>query len=204
MTIGTDARLERIGTDGKYMIVPMDHGITLGAVQGLKDIESTIDAITRGDAVLTQKGIAPRVHGNKNGSGFIVHLNASTVIGPDSNDKRRTGTVEEAGRVGAGADRFLDGTGSALVVRVRPDHRRGVEVYDEPAAVLVAVDPRSDPLLGEDGVGAAARDRVDRRFDVFQSLYRSERDPVVHRDDHVFPVCPDALESRVRSDSHGM
>src|SRR6056297_3615223 len=112
MTIGTDARLERIGTDGKYMIVPMDHGITLGAVQGLKDIESTIDAITRGDAVLTQKGIAPRVHGNKNGSGFIVHLNASTVIGPDSNDKRRTGTVEEAVRAGADAVSYHINVGS--------------------------------------------------------------------------------------------
>jgi DhnA family fructose-bisphosphate aldolase class Ia len=27
------------------MNVPMDHGITLGAVDGLRDIESTIDAV---------------------------------------------------------------------------------------------------------------------------------------------------------------
>jgi len=68
-TTGTTARLERIGTNGKYVIVPMDHGVTIGAVKGLKDIESTIDGITRGgaDAVLTQKGLAPRVHEHKNG-----------------------------------------------------------------------------------------------------------------------------------------
>ncbi len=68
MTTGIDARLDRIGTDGSYVIIPMDHGITMGAVQGLKDIESTIDGVTSGgaDAVLTQKGIAPRVHDNKN------------------------------------------------------------------------------------------------------------------------------------------
>jgi fructose-bisphosphate aldolase/2-amino-3,7-dideoxy-D-threo-hept-6-ulosonate synthase len=86
-------------------MVPMDHGITLGAVKGLKDIEATIDAVTRGgaDAVLTQKGIAPRVHGNTNGAGYVVHLNASTSIGPDSNDKRRTGTVKGAIRAGADA-----------------------------------------------------------------------------------------------------
>ncbi|WP_435335345.1 2-amino-3,7-dideoxy-D-threo-hept-6-ulosonate synthase [Haloarchaeobius sp. TZWWS8] len=111
---GIQARLDRIGRDGKYVIVPMDHGITLGAVQGLKDIESTIDAVTRGgaDAVLTQKGIAPRVHEHKNGKGYIVHLNASTTIGPDTNDKRLTGTVKDALRVGADAVSFHINVGS--------------------------------------------------------------------------------------------
>ena len=105
MTTGVAARLDRVGTDGRYVVVPMDHGITLGAVTGLKDIESTIDAVTRGgaDAVLTQKGIAPRVHPNLNGAGYVVHLNASTVVGPDANDKRTTGSVKSAIRVGADA-----------------------------------------------------------------------------------------------------
>ena len=114
MTPGIDARLGRIGTDGRYVTVPMDHGLTLGAVTGLKDIESTIDAVTRGgaDSVLTQKGIANRVHGNKNGAGYIVHLNGSTVIGPDSNDKRTTGTVKAALRAGADAVSFHINVGS--------------------------------------------------------------------------------------------
>ncbi|AGM99969.1 fructose-bisphosphate aldolase [Salinarchaeum sp. Harcht-Bsk1] len=114
MSTGTTARLSRIGTDGTYLIVPMDHGITIGAVQGLKDIESTIDAITTGgaDAVLTQKGIAPRVHPNKNGAGYIVHLNGSTAIGPDEAEKRLTGTVKEAIRVGADAVSFHINVGS--------------------------------------------------------------------------------------------
>lgn len=105
MNPGTQARLDRIGTDGRYLTVPMDHGITLGAVSGLKEIEDTIDAVTRGgaDAVLTQKGIAPRVHPNKNGAGYVIHLNGSTATGPDTNDKRRTGTVEAAIRAGADA-----------------------------------------------------------------------------------------------------
>ena len=105
MHTGTAARLGRIGTGGRYVIVPMDHGITLGAVRGLKRIEETIDAVTRGgaDAVLTQRGIAPRVHDNANGAGYVVHLNGSTVIGPDANDKRLTGTVEGAIRAGADA-----------------------------------------------------------------------------------------------------
>jgi fructose-bisphosphate aldolase/2-amino-3,7-dideoxy-D-threo-hept-6-ulosonate synthase len=105
MTPGKSARLDRLRTDDRYLIVPMDHGITLGAVQGLVDIESTVDAVTRGgaDAVLTQKGVAPRVHPNKNGAGYVVHLNASTALGPDEQDKRPSGTVEDAIRAGADA-----------------------------------------------------------------------------------------------------
>ena len=105
MTIGTRARLARLGRDDAYVVVPMDHGLTMGPVTGLRDIESTIDAVTRGgaDAVLTQKGMAERVHPNKNEKGYIVHLNGSTTIGPDTQDKRVTGTVEEAIRAGADA-----------------------------------------------------------------------------------------------------
>jgi fructose-bisphosphate aldolase/2-amino-3,7-dideoxy-D-threo-hept-6-ulosonate synthase len=86
----------------------------MGAVKGLKDIESTVDQITDAgaDAVLTQKGVAPRVHPNKNGAGYIVHLNGSTTIGPDEDDKRLTGTVEDAIRAGADAVSFHINVGS--------------------------------------------------------------------------------------------
>jgi len=105
MTAGRDARLARIRTGGRYLVVPMDHGITLGPVAGLADIESTIEAVTSGgaDAVLTQKGLAPRVHEAAVDAGYIVHLNGSTAIGPDQRDKRPTGTVEDAIRAGANA-----------------------------------------------------------------------------------------------------
>ena len=114
MTAGLSARLDRISTNDRYLIVPMDHGLTMGAVDGLVDIESTIDGVTSGgaDAVLTQKGIAPRVHENKNDAGYIVHLNGSTTIGPDENDKRVTGTVEDAVRAGADAVSFHINVGS--------------------------------------------------------------------------------------------
>jgi len=138
-TPGTHARLGRVGTAGNYLVVPMDHGITLGAVQGLKDIESTIDAVTRAgaDAVLTQKGIAPRVHDNKNDAGYIVHLNASTAIGPDTNDKRLTGTVEEAIRVGADA--------VSLHLNVGSDHEP--EQIEDLAAVTETASRFGIPVL---------------------------------------------------------
>ncbi|OTF03365.1 2-amino-3,7-dideoxy-D-threo-hept-6-ulosonate synthase [Halorubrum sp. SD612] len=114
MTAGLSARLDRISTNDRYFVVPMDHGITMGAVEGLVDIESTIDGVTTGgaDAVLTQRGIAERVHPNKNGAGYIAHLNGSTTIGPDESDKRVTGTAEDAVRAGADAVSFHINVGS--------------------------------------------------------------------------------------------
>jgi len=133
MDVGVRARLERIGTGGRYVIIPMDHGITLGAVEGLVDLESTVDAVTRGgaDSVLTQKGIAGRVQPNLNGAGYVVHLNGSTTIGPDSNDKRITGTAREAVRRGADAVSFHINVGS--------DHERE-QIEDLGALVEDAAD----------------------------------------------------------------
>jgi len=189
MTVGTDARLERIGTDEKYMIVPMDHGITLGAVQGLKDIESTIDAITRGgaDAVLTQKGIAPRVHDNKNGQGYIVHLNASTVIGPDANEKRRTGTVEEAVRAGADAVSYHINVGS----KHEPDQIEDLSKMTAEAdrlgiPVLAMSYARGENLDGEDPehdaeyLGHAVRLAEEVGADVVKTAYSGDAESFQH------------------------
>lgn len=112
---GISARLERIGRDGNYVIIPMDHGITLGPVQGLEDLEATVDAVTSGgaDAVLTQRGVAPRIHPHRNGAGYVVHLNASTALGPDQNEKRQTSTVKAAVQAGADAVSIHINVGSA-------------------------------------------------------------------------------------------
>ncbi|WP_254763070.1 2-amino-3,7-dideoxy-D-threo-hept-6-ulosonate synthase [Natrinema marinum] len=185
MTTGIDARLERIGTDGSYVIVPMDHGITMGAVQGLKDIESTIDGVTSGgaDAVLTQKGIAPRVHENKNGKGYIVHLNGSTTIGPDENDKRVTGTVEEAIRVGADAVSFHINVGSDH----EPDQLTQLSEVTETAerfgmpvlAMAYARGPGVDPEDPE-ALGHAVRLAEELGADIVKTGYSGDADSFQH------------------------
>jgi fructose-bisphosphate aldolase/2-amino-3,7-dideoxy-D-threo-hept-6-ulosonate synthase len=92
----------------------MDHGLTMGAVTGLADIESTIAGVVQGgaDAVLTHKGIAPRVHDSGGEAGFVVHCNGATTVGPDEDDKRPTATVEEAIRAGGDAVSFHLNVGS--------------------------------------------------------------------------------------------
>ena len=185
MTVGRDARLDRIRTGGRYLIVPMDHGITLGPVRGLKDIESTIHAVTRGgaDAVLTQKGIAPRVHDSKNGKGFIVHLNASTSIGPDSNDKRMTGTVEEAVRAGADAVSFHINVGSTY----EPEQITMLSEVTAEAAklgipVLAMAYARGPGVEGDDpeALGHAVRLAEEVGADVVKTGYSGDADSFEH------------------------
>ena len=131
----------------------MDHGITLGAVKGLADVESTIDGVVCGgaDAVLTQKGLAPRVHPNKNGAGYVIHLNASTTMGPDNNDKRLTGTVEEAVRAGADAVSLHLNVGSDYEPTQIEDLAGVTEAADRLGVPVLAMSyARGSNLDGED------------------------------------------------------
>ncbi|PSP57697.1 fructose-bisphosphate aldolase [Halobacteriales archaeon QH_7_66_36] len=185
MHTGVSARLDRISTDGSFLVVPMDHGITMGAVKGLKDIESTIDGVTHGgaDAVLTQKGIAPRVHGNKNGQGYIVHLNASTTIGPDENDKRLSATVEEAVRAGADAVSLHINVGSDYEPKQLEDlasvtseaERLGIPVLAMAYARGPGVDG-SDP----EALGHAVRFAEELGADVVKTGYSGDADSFEH------------------------
>ncbi|TSD15246.1 fructose-bisphosphate aldolase [Haloglomus irregulare] len=182
---GKAARLARIGTDGRYVVVPMDHGITIGAVAGLKDIESTIAAITRGgaDAVLTQRGVAPRVHPNKNGAGYIAHLNGSTAVGPDANDKRTTGTVTDAIRAGADAVSFHINVGSdhepgqieELGRLTSEAHEYGLPVLAMTYARGPGVD-ESDP----EALGHAVRLGEELGADVVKTAYSGDSESFEH------------------------
>jgi len=104
LDIGKRKRLNRIfKNDGRTVIVPMDHGVTLGPVQGLVNMKETVEKLAKGDvdAIVVHKGIAKTV--NTGSIGLIVHLSASTRLGPDPNRKVKVCSVEEALRMGADA-----------------------------------------------------------------------------------------------------
>jgi class I fructose-bisphosphate aldolase len=108
MHLGKLVRLERIiNRDTKRaIIIPMDHGITVGAIDGLIDMPEAVNDMAEGgaDAVLMHKGLVRCGH-RKRGKdmGLIVHLSASTALSPMTNSKALVGTVEEAIRLGADA-----------------------------------------------------------------------------------------------------
>lgn len=106
--IGKSIRMERIinRNTGRAVIVPLDHGFTLGQIDGLLDMTSTISAISEGgaNAIVLHKGMVKAGHRRKGRDiGLIVHLSASTQLNPDPNDKVLVCTVEEAVALGADA-----------------------------------------------------------------------------------------------------
>ena len=106
--IGKQIRMERImnRNSKRTVIVPMDHGITLGPIRGLIDIKKSVDAVAAGgaNAIIIHKGVVESGHrGGGIDVGLIVHLSASTVLSPDPNAKVLVCSVEEAIRFGADA-----------------------------------------------------------------------------------------------------
>src|SRR5690242_5046910 len=104
MDSGKTRRLGRIfRDDGKTVIVPMDHGVSVGPIEGLGDIGKTVNHVTKAgaDAVLVHAGPAKTVDTNK--VGLIVHLSGATRLTTDPNWKTQVCTVKEAIRLGADA-----------------------------------------------------------------------------------------------------
>lgn len=106
MSLGKTIRLERIlnRKTQRAIIIPMDHGVSVGPINGIIDMRETIvDMANSGvDAVLMHKGLVRCGHrASGRDVGLIVHLSASTSLSPLSNSKTLVGTVEEAVRLGA-------------------------------------------------------------------------------------------------------
>ncbi|HXW99034.1 MAG TPA: 2-amino-3,7-dideoxy-D-threo-hept-6-ulosonate synthase [Methanomicrobiales archaeon] len=106
--IGKEIRIERIinRNTGRAVIIPMDHGFSLGQIEGLTNMTNTITDVAKGgaNAIILHKGMVKAGH-RKHGKdiGLIVHLSGSTSMNPDPNDKRIVCTVEEAIALGADA-----------------------------------------------------------------------------------------------------
>ncbi|MDP3040695.1 MAG: 2-amino-3,7-dideoxy-D-threo-hept-6-ulosonate synthase [Deltaproteobacteria bacterium] len=106
--VGKKIRMERImdRDSGKTVIVPMDHGVTLGPMAGLIDMRKTINAVATGgaNAIVIHKGLVEAGHrrGGKD-VGLIIHLSASTCMAPDPNCKVLVCGVEEAIKLGGDA-----------------------------------------------------------------------------------------------------
>ncbi len=108
MIFGKNVRMERImdRATGNCVIVPMDHGISIGPTDGLYNMKDTVDAVANGGAtaVVMHKGIVRYSHrASGNDIGLILHLSASTDMGDTSNSKVLVATVAEALKMGADA-----------------------------------------------------------------------------------------------------
>jgi predicted phospho-2-dehydro-3-deoxyheptonate aldolase len=104
--LGKYIRLERIlnRETKRTVIVPMDHGLTVGPIKGIENMRDMVEAVAEGgaNAVLGHLGLP--LHGHRRYGrdiGLILHLSGSTVWSPDPNAKVLVNTVENAMRMGA-------------------------------------------------------------------------------------------------------
>ncbi|MDA8405094.1 MAG: 2-amino-3,7-dideoxy-D-threo-hept-6-ulosonate synthase [Desulfobacteraceae bacterium] len=118
MNVGKRIRIKRIinPKSGKTVIVPMDHGVSMGPIPGLEDIDKTVNMMIRGgaNATVVHKGIVMST--NRSGDtdiGLIIHLSASTSLTPEPNRKISVCDVEEAISLGADAVSVHVNVGSA-------------------------------------------------------------------------------------------
>ncbi|MDR1242654.1 MAG: 2-amino-3,7-dideoxy-D-threo-hept-6-ulosonate synthase [Deltaproteobacteria bacterium] len=106
MQTGKLIRLERIFNRNthKSIIIPMDHGVSVGPLEGLEKMNHAVNEVAEGgaNAVLGHKGLIRCGH-RKSGKdvGLIMHLSSSTNLSPMPNRKTLTATVEDALRAGA-------------------------------------------------------------------------------------------------------
>lgn len=106
--VGKTIRLRRIfdQKSGRTVIVPMDHGISMGPVKGIADIRSTIDKVAEGgaSAIVIHKGLV-QYAGPSVGSklALIVHISASTSLSLDPNYKVLVAGVQDVATLGADA-----------------------------------------------------------------------------------------------------
>ena len=90
----------------RMVIVPMDHGLSMGPIAGLEDMTAIVNKVAEGgaNAVILHKGIVRAGHrGYGRDIGLILHLSGGTSLGPDPLGKVPVATVEEAIKLGADA-----------------------------------------------------------------------------------------------------
>ncbi len=183
--LGKSIRMERImdRNTGRAVIVPMDHGISLGPVEGLVDMKKTIDMISQGGAtgVVLHKGIVQYGHRSfGHDIGLIVHLSASTSLGSDPNDKVIVTTVEEAIKMGADAVSIHVNIGSNTETEMLRDFGEVERICHEwGMPLLVMIYPRGKNIKDSfdvDLVKHCARVGAELGADVIKTNYTGDID----------------------------
>jgi len=183
--IGKIIRMERIinRETGRTVIVPMDHGVSIGPVPGLLDMTKTIDQVATGgaNAVLIHKGIVVTGHrGYGRDIGLIVHLSASTSLGPDPNHKVLVTSVEKALKLGADAVSVHVNVGSEREPEMLLKLGTVAETCDEWGVPLIAMMyPRGEKIEDEhdpEVVKLAARAGAELGADIIKTNYTGDPD----------------------------
>jgi fructose-bisphosphate aldolase/2-amino-3,7-dideoxy-D-threo-hept-6-ulosonate synthase len=195
MNEGKARRLKRImQKDNHTIIVPMDHGVTIGPIYGITNMQQITNQLVKGkvDAILVHKGIAKRIEVGD--AGLIVMLSGMSNLGPNINGRVQVCSVQEAIRIGADAvsvhvnvgaqdeDKMLQSLGKVsdecdiygipLLAMMYP---RGIKIQNENDPDLVSHAARIGAELGADII----KTNYTGKIETFKAVVESCPVPVV-------------------------
>lgn len=182
---GKNIRMERImdRNSGNAVIVPVDHGVSIGPIAGLTDMKRTVSDVAEGGAtaILMHKGIVPQ--GHRSGGhdvGLILHLSASTDLGVNSNSKVLVATVEEAIKLGADAVSMHVNVGAETEPQMLSDLGRiSGQCMEWGMPLIVMAYPRGPSIKNSfdpDAVAHAARVAMELGADMVKCSYTGDID----------------------------
>ncbi|WP_414468950.1 2-amino-3,7-dideoxy-D-threo-hept-6-ulosonate synthase [Methanobacterium sp. ACI-7] len=183
--IGKKIRMERIinRKTGRTVIAPVDHGVSIGPVPGITNMCETIDEVASGgaNAVIMHKGMVDNGHrGYGRDIGLIIHLSASTSLGPDPDHKVLVTSVEKALKIGADAVSVHVNIGSDMEPEMLETLGITAEICDEWGMPLIAMMyPRGERIKSEhdvDVVKLAARAGAELGADIVKTNYTGSPD----------------------------
>ncbi|UUX91334.1 2-amino-3,7-dideoxy-D-threo-hept-6-ulosonate synthase [Methanoplanus endosymbiosus] len=183
--MGKEIRLERImkRESGTTVIVPMDHGVSSGPIPGLIDLERSVDLIALGgaNAVIGHMGLA--LHGHRRGGpdiGLILHLSASTDLGPDPNNKVMVNTVQNALKMGADGVSMHVNIGAESEARMLSDlGSTAIECIEWGMPLLAMMYPRGKKINADNmtnSIKIAARVASELGADIVKTVYTGDPD----------------------------
>ncbi len=177
MALGKEIRLKRIfdKNSGNTIIVPMDHGVSIGPVTGLVNMKETIEKVARGgaNAVLVHKGIAKNCFDGQ--TTLILHLSGATIAGADINNKVLVASVKEAIALGADGVSVHVNIGAPQELEMLKDLGKIAKICDEWGIPLLAMmyprGPKIDSEHNVKWVKMAARIGAELGADIVKTNY---------------------------------
>lgn len=172
---------------GRYVIVPMDHGVSVGPIPGLENMRKAVEDVAEGgaNAVLLHKGLVRCGH-RKGGRdvGLILHLSSSTDLSPHPNAKTLTGSVEDALKIGADGVSMHVNLGDPTEARMLSDLGRiASEAQDWGMPLLVMIYARGPKItnpFAPETVAHCARVAMELGADLVKVPYTGDMDSFAH------------------------
>jgi fructose-bisphosphate aldolase/2-amino-3,7-dideoxy-D-threo-hept-6-ulosonate synthase len=185
LNIGKNIRLERIfdRKSKKTIIIPMDHGLTMGTIKGLENVAEMVDKVALGgaNAVLMHTGMVGAGHRQYGKDiGLIIHLSGATSLSLNPDRKVLVSSVERAIKMGADACSIHINIGADDEPEMLQDAQEVIESCRTWGIPLLAMMyPRGQKITDENNaevVNVAVRAGVELGADVVKTNYTGDID----------------------------